>query len=89
MNQLLDKFLEQSVGRKIAILAGIICLTYGLYFSFVYSPNSDTIANLVESVQIARDEKLSQRKKGWQLGAAWERASGDGSEAHGSGRPTT
>jgi type IV pilus assembly protein PilO len=67
LNQLLDRFLEQSVGRKIAILAGIICLTYGLYFSFVYSPNSDTIANLVESVQIARDEKLGKEKKAGNL----------------------
>jgi type IV pilus assembly protein PilO len=67
LNQLLDRFLEQSVGRKIAILAGIICLVYGLYFSFVYSPNSDTIANLVESVQIARDEKLLKEQKAGNL----------------------
>ncbi|MEO6165342.1 MAG: type 4a pilus biogenesis protein PilO [Candidatus Binatia bacterium] len=63
MKQLLDKFLEQSVARKIGILAGIICLAYGLYISFVYSPNSDSIANLVDSVQIARNEKLVKEKK--------------------------
>ena len=67
MNQLLDKFLEQSVARKIGILAGIICLAYGLYFSFVYSPNSDAIANLAESVQIARNEKLVKEKKAGNL----------------------
>jgi len=67
LNQLLDKFLEQSVARKIGILAGIICLAYGLYFSFVYSPNSDAIANLAESVQIARNEKLVKEKKAGNL----------------------
>jgi len=67
LNQLLDKFLEQSVARKIGILAGIICLAYGLYISFVYSPNSDAIANLVESVQIARNEKLIKEKKAGNL----------------------
>jgi type IV pilus assembly protein PilO len=63
LKQLLDKFLEQSVARKIGILAGIICLAYGLYISFVYSPNSDSIANLVDSVQIARNEKLVKENK--------------------------
>ena len=63
MNQLLDKFLEQSFAKKIGILAGIICLAYGLYISFVYSPNADAIANLVDSVQIARNEKLVKEKK--------------------------
>jgi type IV pilus assembly protein PilO len=67
LNQLLDKFLEQSVARKIGIVAGIICLAYGLYFSFVYSPNSDAIANLAESVQIARNEKLVKEKKAGNL----------------------
>jgi len=67
LNQLLDKFLEQSVARKIGIVAGIICLAYGLYFSFVYSPNSDAIANLAESVQIARNEKLVKLKKAGNL----------------------
>ena len=67
MNQLLDKFLEQSVARKIGIVAGIICLAYGLYFSFVYSPNSDAIANLADSVQIARNEKLVKEKKAGNL----------------------
>jgi len=67
LNQLLDKFLEQSFAKKIGILAGIICLAYGLYFSFVYSPNSDAIANLVDSVQIARNEKLVKEKKAGNL----------------------
>jgi len=38
-----------------------------LYISFVYSPNSDAIANLVESVQIARNEKLIKEKKAGNL----------------------
>jgi type IV pilus assembly protein PilO len=63
LKQLLDKFLEQSVARKIGILAGIICWAYGFYISFVYSPNSDSIANLVDSVQIARNEKLVKENK--------------------------
>jgi type IV pilus assembly protein PilO len=63
LKQLFDKFLEQSVARKIGILAGIICLAYGFYISFVYSPNSDSIANLVDSVQIARNEKLVKENK--------------------------
>lgn len=63
MNQLIDKFLEQSFPKKVGILAAIISLVYGLYFSFVYSPNSDTIANLVESVEIARNEKTVKEKK--------------------------
>ena len=63
MNQLLDKYLEQPVAKKIGILAGIICLAYGLYFSFIYSPNSSVIANLEDSVQIARNEKLVKEKK--------------------------
>lgn len=63
MNQLLDKLLEQPPAKKIGILVGIIVLVYGLYFSFVYSPNMDAIAKLVDSVQIARNEKAVKEKK--------------------------
>lgn len=63
MNQILDRYFEQSGARKIAILAAIICLAYGLYYSFIYEPNSNEIANLVESVEIARNEKATKEKK--------------------------
>lgn len=63
MNQLIDKLLEQPTAKKIAILAGLIALIYGLYFSFVYSPTSDEIAKLTDSVEIARNEKAAKQKK--------------------------
>jgi type IV pilus assembly protein PilO len=63
LNQLLDKLLEQPTPKKIAIVAAIILLVHGLYFSFVYSPNSDEIVKLVDSVEIARNEKAIKQKK--------------------------
>jgi type IV pilus assembly protein PilO len=63
LNQLIDKLLEQPTAKKIAILAGLIALIYGLYFSFVYSPTSDEIAKLTDSVEIARNEKAAKQKK--------------------------
>jgi type IV pilus assembly protein PilO len=38
-------------------------LAHGLYFSFIYSPNSDEIAKLTDSVEIARNEKAVKQKK--------------------------
>ena len=63
MNQLIDKLLEQAPAKKIAILAGTIALIYALYFSFVFTPNSDEIAKLTDSVEIARNEKAVKQKK--------------------------
>lgn len=63
MNQLIDKLLEQAPAKKIAILAGTIALMYALYFSFVFTPNSDEIAKLTDSVEIARNEKAVKQKK--------------------------
>jgi type IV pilus assembly protein PilO len=57
LNELLDKILDQSLGKKLGILAGTILLVYALYYSFVYSPRSDEIAKLADSVEIARNEK--------------------------------
>jgi type IV pilus assembly protein PilO len=57
LNELLDKILDQSKARKIGILAGTILLVFALYYSFVYSPRSDEIAKLKDSVEIARNEK--------------------------------
>jgi len=63
LNQLLDKLLEQPTPKKIAIVAAIIFLVHGLYYSFVYSPNSDELVKLVDSVEIARNEKAIKQKK--------------------------
>lgn len=57
MKELLDNILDQSKAKKIAILAGTIVLAYALFFSFVYSPGSDEIDKLTDSVEIARNEK--------------------------------
>ena len=57
MNGLLDKILDQTQARKIVILTGTILLVFALYYSFVYSPRSDEIAKLKDSVEIARNEK--------------------------------
>lgn len=63
MNELLDKILDQSKARKISILAGTILLVFALYYSFVYSPRSDEIAKLKDSVEIARNEKQVKLSK--------------------------
>ncbi len=64
MNELLDKILAQSQVKKIAILAGTILLVFALYYSFVYSPRSDEIAKLADSVEIARNEKQVKLSQG-------------------------
>jgi type IV pilus assembly protein PilO len=63
LNELLDKILDQSKARKISILAGTILLVFALYYSFVYSPRSDEIAKLKDSVEIARNEKQVKLSK--------------------------
>ena len=63
MNQLLDNILERSKLQKIAILAAMILLISALYFSFVYSPRSDEVAKLADSVEIARNEKNAKQLK--------------------------
>jgi type IV pilus assembly protein PilO len=57
LNELLDKILDQTKAKKIGILAGAILLVFALYYSFVYSPRSDELARLKDSVEIARNEK--------------------------------
>lgn len=57
MNELLNKILEQSPPKKLAILAGTILLVYALYYTFVYSPKSAELANLVDSLEIAQNER--------------------------------
>ena len=63
MNELLDKILEQTTLKKIVILAGTLVLVFALYFSFFYSPRSDEIAKLADSVEIARNEKQVKLSK--------------------------
>ena len=63
MNQLLDNILERSKLQKIAILAFTIILISALYYSFMFSPKSDEIAKLADSVEIARNEKNAKQLK--------------------------
>ena len=63
MNALLNSILERSSGQKIAILVILIILLSALYFSFLYEPRSDAIARLVDSVEIARNEKAVKQQK--------------------------
>lgn len=63
MNQLLDNILERSKLQKISILAATIILISALYYSFVYSPKSDEVAKLADSVEIARNEKNAKQLK--------------------------
>jgi type IV pilus assembly protein PilO len=63
VNQLLDNILERSKPQKIAILAAMIILISALYYSFVYSPKSDEVAKLADSVEIARNEKNAKQLK--------------------------
>jgi type IV pilus assembly protein PilO len=63
VNQLLDNILERPKIQKIAILAATIILIAALYYSFVYSPRSDEVAKLADSVEIARNEKSVKQAK--------------------------
>ena len=63
MNQLIDNILERPNLQKIGILAATIILLAALYYSFLYSPRSDEVAKLVDSVEIARNEKTAKQQK--------------------------
>jgi type IV pilus assembly protein PilO len=63
LNQLLENILERSKWEQIGILAAIILLVSALYYSFVYSPRSDEVAKLADSVEIARNEKTVKTQK--------------------------
>jgi type IV pilus assembly protein PilO len=63
LNQLLDNILERPKAQKIGILGVTIILIVGLYYSFLYIPRSDEIAKLVDSVEIARNEKMVKAQK--------------------------
>lgn len=63
MNQLLENILERPTIQKIGILVVTVILISALYYSFVYSPRSDEIAKLADSVEIARNEKNAKQLK--------------------------
>lgn len=63
MNQLIDNILERPKLQKIGILAATIILLSALYYSFLYSPRSDEMAKLADSVEIARNEKTAKQQK--------------------------
>lgn len=63
MNQLLENILERPTIQKIGILVATVILVSALYYSFVYSPRSDEMAKLADSVEIARNEKNAKQLK--------------------------
>jgi type IV pilus assembly protein PilO len=63
LNQLLDNLLDRPRAQRIAILAATIILLGALYYSFLYSPRSDEVAKLADSVEIARNEKTAKQQK--------------------------
>ena len=63
MNQLIDNILERPKLQKIGILAAAIILLAALYYSSLYSPRSDEMAKLSDSVEIARNETTAKRQK--------------------------
>lgn len=63
MNQLLDNILDRPIAQKIGILVAMIILLAALYYSFLHVPGSDRIANLADSVEIARNEKTVKAQK--------------------------
>jgi type IV pilus assembly protein PilO len=60
---LLENILERPTIQKIGILVVTVILVSALYYSFVYSPRSDEIAKLADSVEIARNEKNAKQLK--------------------------
>lgn len=57
MNELIEKILDQSAPKKVAILAATVVLLFAVFYSFVYAPRSEEIAKLADSVEIARNER--------------------------------
>jgi type IV pilus assembly protein PilO len=61
LNELLDNILERPKTQKIALLAVVLLLVGGLYYTFFFSPGMDEIAKLDDSVGTARNEKNQKR----------------------------
>ena len=63
MNEILDNLLERPGKQKLSILIVTIILLAALYYSFLYSPRADELANLSDSVEIAQNEKRVKTQK--------------------------
>jgi len=63
LNELLDNILERPGIQKVGILGVAIILIVALFYSFLYSPQTDEIARLSDSVEIARNEKIVKTQK--------------------------
>ena len=61
MNELLDNILERPKAQKIALLAVVLLLVGGLYYTSLFSPGMDEIARLNDSVETARNEKTKKQ----------------------------
>jgi type IV pilus assembly protein PilO len=57
LNELIERILDQSAPKKVAILAATVVLLFAVFYSFVYAPRSEEIAKLADSVEIARNER--------------------------------
>lgn len=63
MNELIDRIIERPKAQKIAILAVVVVLLAGLFYTFFYGPGSDEIARLEEQVENAKNERLTKQQK--------------------------
>ena len=61
MNELLDNILERPKAQKTALLAVVLLLVGGLYYTSLFSPGMDEIARLNDSVETARNEKTKKQ----------------------------
>jgi type IV pilus assembly protein PilO len=61
LNELLDNILERPKAQKIALLAVVLLLVGGLYYTSLFSPGMDEIARLNDSVETARNEKTKKQ----------------------------
>jgi type IV pilus assembly protein PilO len=63
LNAAVEKVLDRPKGQKLGILAGLIILLSAAFYSFVYSPQTDEVAKLNESIEAARNEKSIKQKR--------------------------
>jgi type IV pilus assembly protein PilO len=61
LNELLDNILERPKAQKIALLAVVLLLVGGLYYTSLFSPGMDEIARLNDSVETARNERTKKQ----------------------------
>jgi len=63
LNELINSILERPKSHKIAILAVVIVLLGGLFYSLLYAPRSAEIAKLQEDVEAARGQKTVKQQR--------------------------